>query len=222
MNVFITGGTGYIGSRLVPALVERRYKVKALVRKTSRAKLPIGAEGVVADALRVDSYTSEIPPADTFVHLIGVPHPSPAKAAQFRNIDLVSIRVAVAAAREAGIKHFVYLSVAQPAPIMRAFLEVRRAGEEMIRASGMPATFVRPWYVLGPGHRWPYPLVPFFRLLERLPATRETAQRLGFVTIEQMLNALFWAVENPPEDIRIIDVPRIRELGRQLDVGLPA
>jgi uncharacterized protein YbjT (DUF2867 family) len=222
VNVFITGGTGYIGSRLVPALVERRHKVKALVRKASGAKLPIGAEGVIADALRVNSYTSEIPPAETFVHLIGVPHPSPMKAAQFRAIDLVSIRVAIKAARDAGIGHFIYLSVAQPAPVMRTFLEVRRTGEEMIRASGMPATFVRPWYVLGPGHRWPYPLLPFFRLLEWLPATRETAQRLGFITIEQMLKTLVWAVENPPDAVRIIGVPRIRELGRLSEVRLPA
>ena len=147
--------------------------------------------------------------------MIGVPHPSPAKAAQFRDVDLVSIRVAVKAAWDAGIRHFIYLSVAQPAPVMKAFLEVRHTGEEMIRASGIPATFVRPWYVLGPGHYWPYPLLPFFWIAERLPMTREPANRLGFVTIQQMLNTLIWAVENPAEGIRIIDVPRIRELGRR-------
>ena len=85
------------------------------------------------------------------MHLIGVPHPSPAKAQQFQEIDLVSIGVATKAAREAGVQHFVYLSVAHPAPMMKAFIEVRRQGEEMIRQIGAKATFVRPWYVLGPG-----------------------------------------------------------------------
>lgn len=221
-SIFITGGTGYMGSCLIPALVERGHKVKALIRKGSENKIPSSVVRVVADALQSDSYTSEISPASTFVHLIGVPHPNPAKAAQFRAVDLVSIRVAVKAARDAAIRHFIYLSVAQPAPVMKAFLEVRHAGEEMIRASGMPATFVRPWYVLGPGHRWPYPLLPFFRLLEWLPSTRETARRLGFITIEQMLNALIWAVENPPETIRVVDVSKIRELGRLSEVRLPA
>ena len=209
-----------MGRRLIPSLVRRGHGVKALVRKGSENRIPHSIAQVVADPLQADSYTSEIPTADTFVHLIGVPHPSPAKAAQFRAVDLVSVRVAVKAAREAGIRHFIFLSVAQPAPAMKAFLEVRRAGEEMIRASGMRATFVRPWYVLGPGHRWPYPLLPFFWLLEQLPATRETAQRLGFTTIEQMVNTLVWAVENPPDGIRVIDVPRIRELGR-LEVRHP-
>lgn len=215
MNVFITGGTGYMGRRLIPLLMQRGHKVKALVRTGSENKLPRLVSNVIADPLEMDSYTKEISPADTFVHLIGVPHPNPTKAAQFRDVDLVSIRVAVKAARDAGIRHFIYLSVAQPAPVMKTFLEVRRTGEEMIRASGIPATFVRPWYVLGPGHYWPYPLLPFFWIAERLPMTRESANRLGFVTIRQMLNTLIWAVENPAEEIRIIDVPRIRELGRR-------
>lgn len=214
VNVFITGGTGYIGSRLIPLLAERRHNVKALVRKGSETKLPTGAIGVIGDALQTDSYTNEIAPADTFVHLIGTPHPSPAKAKQFRDVDLISIQVAIKAARDAGVWHFVYLSVAQPASLMQAFIAVRSAGEAMIRESGIPATFVRPWYVLGPGHWWPYAIVPVYWILERIPNTRESAKRLGLVTIADMLNALVWAIENPPSEARIIDVPRIRELGR--------
>jgi uncharacterized protein YbjT (DUF2867 family) len=212
VNVFITGGTGYIGSRLIPALIARGHNVKAVVREGSEKKLPPFVLGVTADPLKMDSYTDAIPPANTFVHLIGVPHPSPAKAAQFRKVDLVSIRVAVKAASDAGIRHFIYFSVAQPAPVMKAFLEVRHAGEEMIRASGIPATFVRPWYVLGPGHWWPSPLLPFYWIAERLPMTRESAMRLGFVTLPQMLNTLTWAVENAADAVRIVDVPGIREL----------
>ena len=80
MNVFVTGGTGYIGSRLIPALIVRGHKIKALVRTGSEAELPDFAECVVGDALRMDSYQEHVRGADTFVHLIGVPHPSPAKA----------------------------------------------------------------------------------------------------------------------------------------------
>jgi uncharacterized protein YbjT (DUF2867 family) len=213
MNVFITGGTGYIGSRLIPELIGRGHKVKALVRQGSEAKVPADAECVMGDALRADSYTEHVRGNDTFVHLIGVPHPSPMKTRQFREIDLVSIEVAVKAARAVGLRHFVYLSVAQPAPVMKAFIEVRQLGEEMVRASGIPATFVQPWYVLGPGHRWPSVLLPFYWIAERLPVSRESAQRLGLVTVRQIINALAWTVENPPDGIRIVDVPRIRELG---------
>jgi uncharacterized protein YbjT (DUF2867 family) len=212
VNVFVTGGTGYIGSRLIPALLARGHRVKALVRKQSQGRLPPGAGRLLGDPLRVDSYPQEISPADTFVHLVGTPHPSPAKAKQFREIDLVSVQVASKAARDAGVRHFVYLSVAHPARAMKAFIAVRQQGEALIRASGIPATFVRPWYVLGPGHWWPYAILPIYWILERIPKTKESAQRLGLVTINQLVNAVVWAVENPPGQIRILDVPQIRQL----------
>jgi hypothetical protein len=47
--------------------------------------------------------------------------------------------------------------------------------------------------------------------MEMLPSTRESARRLGLVTIRQVLNSLIWAVENPPEQSRILGVPEIRQ-----------
>ncbi|MFN2621515.1 MAG: SDR family oxidoreductase [Chthoniobacterales bacterium] len=211
-SIFVTGGTGYIGSRLIPLLVDRGHQLKALVRPGSERKIPANVSIVSAEPLQDGSYKESIRGCDTFVHLIGVPHPSPAKAAQFRAIDLPSIQIAVKAAREAGIRHFIYLSVAQPASMMEAFIAVRAEGEALIRTSGMKATFVRPWYVLGPGHWWPYALVPFYWIAELLPPTRESARRLGLVTISQMLDALVWAVDRPAEDVRILDVPAIKAL----------
>jgi nucleoside-diphosphate-sugar epimerase len=209
-SIFITGGTGYIGSRLISLLADRGHQLTAVVRPGSEKKIPAKISTVTADPLEDGSYTESVRGCDTFVHLIGVPHPSPVKAAQFRAIDLPSIKVAVNSAREAGIRHFVYLSVAQPASMMQEFIAVRTEGESLIRRSGMKATLVRPWYVLGPGHWWPYALVPFYWIAELLPPTREAARRLGLVTISQMLSALVWSVENPPEDVRILDVPAIR------------
>ena len=95
-------------------------------------------------------------PATTFVQLVGVSHPSPAKAAEFRSIDLVAGSEAIAAAVFAGIQHLIYVSVAHPAPMMKAYIAVRAECEALIRESGLNATILRPWYVLGPGHRWPY------------------------------------------------------------------
>jgi uncharacterized protein YbjT (DUF2867 family) len=118
----------------------------------------------------------------------------------------------VAAAKKIGAAHLIYVSVAQPAPIMQAYLWVRTLGETMIRESGLTATIVRPWYVLGPGRRWPVLIKPLYRLAEMIPATRATAERLGLISIEQMITALVSAVENPPApgQRRIVDVPAIR------------
>jgi len=114
-------------------------------------------------------------------------------------------------AREANVGHFVYISVAHPAPAMHAYVAVRTRCEEAIRAAGLNATILRPWYVLGPGHHWPRLLIPMYWLAERIPSTREGARRLGLVTIDQMVSALVRAVENPVSGIEIMDVPRIRE-----------
>src|ERR1041385_4151892 len=170
-SVFITGGTGYLGRRLIPRLIERGHEVAALVRPGSERKLPSGSRAVPGNALDQSTFTNRIKPADTFVQLVGVPHPGPAKAKEFRAIDLVSARESVAAAVAAGVDHFVYVSVAQPAPVMKVYQDVRAQGEAMIRASGMKATLLRPWYILGPGHRWPYFLVPAYWLFEWFPAT---------------------------------------------------
>ena len=88
--------------------------------------------------------------------------------------------------------------------------------DHYLRKAGFTATVLRPWYVLGPGHRWPMVLLPLYKLAECFPPMRESAERLGSVTIQQMVNALVHGVENPPNRgrIRIIDVPAIRRGGR--------
>ena len=209
-NVFITGGTGYMGQRLIATLLQRGHRVRALVRPGSEKKLPAGCSPVLGNALESSSYAAQIAPADTFVQLVGVAHPGPGKAQQFREIDLVSGLGAVQAARSAGVQHFVYLSAGQPAPAMKAYLAVRAEVEAAIRAAGLDATILRPWYVLGPGHWWPYLLLPMYKLAELLPQTRAGALRLGLVTINQMTVALTEAVENPSRGIRIVSVPDIR------------
>lgn len=209
-SIFIAGGTGYIGRPLIQQLVARGHRVRALVRAGSENKLPAGCEPVVGNALDPATYASRVAPSSTFVQLVGVSHPSPAKAAEFQAIDRASGLGAIRAARDAGIRHFVYLSVAQPAPVMKSYIAVRAECEQSLLTSGMNVTILRPWYVLGSGHRWPYALLPMYWLCERIPSTREGARRLGLVTLDQMVRTLVSAVENPSIGARFIEVPQIR------------
>jgi nucleoside-diphosphate-sugar epimerase len=79
-----------------------------------------------------------------------------------------------------------------------------------IAPGGLPATVLRPWYVVGPGHWWPVVLYPLYAVGEWLPATRAGARRLGLVTLAQLVAALVHAVEHPPGGVRLVDVPAIR------------
>jgi uncharacterized protein YbjT (DUF2867 family) len=219
-TIFVTGSTGYIGKRLIPLLIKRGHAVRALARKGSESRLPPNCMVLLGNALSQDSFVDQIQPADTFIQLIGVAHPSPSKVDQFKTIDLVSIRASVAAAVSARIRHFIYVSVAHPAPVMKEYIAVRAEGEALLKSSGLNATILRPWYVLGPGHRWPALLMPMYWVLERLPSTRESARRLGLVNLSQMLNALVAAVETPPQGVRILEVPDLKrvsaDIGRNL------
>lgn len=94
---------------------------------------------------------------------------------------------------------------------VHAYIAVRREGERLVTASGIPATILRPWYVLGPGHWWPYLLVPVYAALRCVPGLRDGAERLGLVTRRSMVAALVRAVDVPPAGaVRIVEVPQIR------------
>ncbi|MBL8174795.1 MAG: NAD(P)H-binding protein, partial [Bryobacterales bacterium] len=135
-HVFVSGGTGFLGARIIARLLERGHTVAAVARPGSEHKLPRGTGVVTGDPLHEETFASYMPPADTFIHLVGITKPAPWKGAAFRAVDQVSLEQSLIAAKAFGIKHFVYVSVAHPAPVMRAYIEVRKECERQIRLSG--------------------------------------------------------------------------------------
>jgi len=214
-SVFISGGTGYIGRVLAAQLLARGHRVLVLARPGSERKVPPGAVAIPGNALDADSFAPRLDGVDTLVHLTGTPHPAPWKEREFRAVDQASLRASAEAAVAAHLPHFVYVSVAHPAPTMKAYIRVRMECEALLEELGLVRTILRPWYVLGPGHNWPRVLQPVYALMERTARFREGAQRLGLVTLEEMTSALVWAVENPPARVRVLDVPGIRECRRR-------
>jgi nucleoside-diphosphate-sugar epimerase len=141
--IFVTGATGYMGSRLIRRLVQRGDRVRALVRR----RVELACEIVHGDPLDASTYAESVHGCDAFVHLVGVPHPAPWKEPQFRAVDLRSVREAVRAATAVGVKHFVYVSVAPGADDEGVHPRARgvRGRDRRVRPErDHPATLVRP------------------------------------------------------------------------------
>lgn len=210
-QIFITGGTGYLGRRLILMLVQKGYSVKALTRKGSEGKLPVGCTPIVSDPFDSNGFARQIEPGSTFIQLLGVSHPGPSKKDLFYKIDFASVKASVIAATQAHCEHFVYVSVAQtPTKVMHDYQVCRAACEKLIMETNLKASIIRPWYVIGPGHYWPLFFLPLFKLLEIIPRTSATAKALRLVYLKQMLKILVYAVEHAPERVRYFEIEEIR------------
>ncbi len=210
--LFITGGTGYMGKRLIKVLVAQGYDVTALVRKGSEQKLPKGVRAIVADAFDASTFQQWIPKGAVFVQLLGVPHPSPRKKEQFQQIDLRSVKASANAAAAASVSHFIYVSVAMTeSTLMKDYQAVRKEGEAYLQTKTFPCTIIRPWYVLGPGHWWPVLLLPAYGIAQFNEGWRKKAAAFSLVTIAQMLRILVKVVETPPVPRRVIEVQHIKK-----------
>src|SRR5215510_3758461 len=110
-TVFVTGSTGYIGTRLIKTLLKKNHHVIALTRHGSERKAPDGSSVVIGDPFDAETFQHYIPEDAVFVQLLGVSHPSPSKAKQFKDIDLRSVKASADAAAVSGVSHFIYVSV---------------------------------------------------------------------------------------------------------------
>jgi uncharacterized protein YbjT (DUF2867 family) len=208
-RVFITGSTGFIGRALCEQLLQSGHEVRALARPGSETRVIPGCRVVSADPFDPGQWHAQCEGVDALVHLIGVHHPSPLKNRQFESVDGGAFGAVLSVARMVDIPHFVFVSVAQPLPIMRTYQKVRARSETSLRDSGIPATVLRPAYVLGPGRRWPMVLMPIQSLLRIMPWTRGLAIRSTFIDHRIFIRALCAAIDNPPSVFRVWEAPQI-------------
>jgi uncharacterized protein YbjT (DUF2867 family) len=128
----ITGATGNVGGKLVHLLAEQGHAVRALVRNPATASLPEGVEVVVGDLDDPASINAAAKGAEAVFHMQASPFPS-------------QTETVIAAARAGGVDRIVAMTsigaVLEPLPTMGTFF---RAREDLLRASGLKVTFLRP------------------------------------------------------------------------------
>ena len=135
MNIFVAGGTGKIGTPLVPFLLERKLQVTVLTRSEENAKkLPPGAQAIIGDLLDTTLLRRELGNYDgLFLNCSG-------DLEIFQGLNAIDI------ARRCGtIRHLVYISGQTPPTLYGvAHCGVKYVTERVIKDSGIPYTILQP------------------------------------------------------------------------------
>jgi uncharacterized protein YbjT (DUF2867 family) len=151
MSILVTGSTGTIGTQVLTSLQGRGVEVRALTRSPDAAKLPSSITPVRGDLAEVDTVRAALDGVSTLFLLV----PNVAD-------ELTQAMLALTAARDAGVKGIVYLSVFKG----EAYADVphfagKHTVERMIEALDLPATILRPAYFIQNDIRLKDPLLNF-------------------------------------------------------------
>lgn len=148
MNVLVTGATGFVGSALIPSLLDAGHEVRALVREASRYDPPDGVEVIEGDLLdrpSIDDAVSDIDAAYYLVHSLSA---GPAYAQRDRS----AARNFTAAASDAGVERVVYLGgLGETGDRLSEHLASRREVESILATGAFELTALRAAIIIGGG-----------------------------------------------------------------------
>jgi NADH dehydrogenase len=211
--ILVAGGTGFLGSAIVNALVARGQAVAVLSHRPQEApgNPPLdGAEVRFGDARIAASLTSALEGIETIVSCMQFPNfpvEDPGHGETFEEVDARGNRRLVAAAKDAQVKNYVYISGAGAAADGRYhWLRAKWRAEEAARSSGMRFTILRPSWVYGPADKSLNRFVGFARRLPIVPVIGDGQQRLQPVFVEDIAAACVGCLESPTATDRTFEI----------------
>jgi uncharacterized protein YbjT (DUF2867 family) len=208
--ILVTGGTGFIGPRIVHALRERDRPVRALVRRPAHRSAGTlaawGTELAAGDMTDRESLRRAVDGCEIVVHLVAI-RQGPRE--RFRRVMEEGTRDLVAAAQEGGVRRFVLMSALGTSEESRNLVPYYHAKwdqEETVRASGLEHVIFRPSFVFARDGG----ILPTFRRLARLspvtPIIGSGERRLQPIWIEDVAAYFVEGVERAEATNRTFEV----------------
>jgi uncharacterized protein YbjT (DUF2867 family) len=186
-KILVTGGTGFIGPKVVHALRAHGHDVRVLVRRPERATRisGLGAELAAGDMTDPASLQAALDGVTQVVHLVAIIQGRPA---EFDRIMVGGTRSLIAAAKEAGVERFTLMSAigaGDPANEVVPYYRAKTAQEHELTTSGLEYTIFRPGFVFGQGGALPL-FVSQVKLLPVVPVIGSGLQRSQPIWVEDV------------------------------------
>ena len=205
-RLLILGGTGFVGSHLVPRLAAAGHAITLLSRNRERhrdlAVLP-QVRILNADPHDRATLTAHLRDADAAINLIGILNET--GGARFRRAHVELTATLVAACREAGVARLHQMSSLRAGEGRSQYLITRGEAETVVRASGLAWTIHRPSVIFGPGDGLVSRFAALLRLAPVLPLARPQA-RLAPVAVQDVVAAIARGVADPETAGRIFEL----------------
>jgi len=205
MNILLTGATGYIGKRLLPALLADGHEVTCIVRDKQRFQHETGGQLKIieADLLNDDSLTITEPEIDVAFYLI---HSMGAAIDKFEELEIRSANNFIQAIKGSGVKQIIYLSGLQNPEAASPHLQSRLKVEQLLMSSGVPCTTLRAGIIVGSGSA-SFEIIR--DLSEKLPVMvtpRWLDTRCQPIAVRDVINCLMATMLNPLAIGKILDI----------------
>ncbi len=198
MQVFVTGGTGFVGSEVVRQLAAAGHHVIALVRRGSAENLPRAARVRIhiGDVTEPESLPDGIRDCAAVIHLVGIIRAFPERGVTFERLHVAATRNVLNAAASVGVSRFLHMSAngARPASEID-YQRTKWQAEEEVRRSGLDWTIFRPTLIFGAGGDFLETLANLVRRLPIVPVFGDGQYRIRPVAVEQVAETYVKALD---------------------------
>ena len=197
MLVLVTGATGFLGRRVVSALLARHHQVRCLVRSPGKERLfdQRDIEVHYGSILNPDSLKQALYDVQSVVHLVGIIRPG--RRTSFDLVHRQGTGNVVDAAKESGVRELVFVSAlgASSNPSYPYFHSKRQA-ELRITSSGLPHTILRPSAIFGPGDEFLTAIAGLVRMGPIVPVIGGGRNRMQPVAVDDVARCVAESVGN--------------------------